>query len=106
MDLGPGLLLGTRKYVLSINWHTKSQGPKKKCTRFTRGRIHPCPAHTAHNLGNFTPYTLWFVESFNSSTLTVRFRSETKKFHTSIHLFDSQEITVLKNAELICESFE
>ena len=29
------------------NWHTKSQGPKKKLAHFTRGRIHPYPAHTA-----------------------------------------------------------
>ena len=35
---------------ISINWHTKSQGgPKKKCIRFSRGRINLCPAHTACN---------------------------------------------------------
>ena len=33
--------------AIFINWHTKSQGPKKKWTHFTRGRVHPCPAHTA-----------------------------------------------------------
>ena len=30
---------------ISINWHIKSQGPKKKCTGITRERIHPRPAH-------------------------------------------------------------
>ena len=30
---------------ISINWHTKSQGPKKKCiTCFTSRMIHSCPA--------------------------------------------------------------
>ena len=26
---------------ISINWHTKSQGPKKKCIHFSSGRIKP-----------------------------------------------------------------
>ena len=34
---------------MSINWHTKSQGPNKKCTHFSRGMIHSCPAGTARN---------------------------------------------------------
>ena len=34
---------------ISINWYTKSQGPKKKCTYFTKGTIHSCPADTARN---------------------------------------------------------
>ena len=34
---------------ISINWYTKSQGPKKKYTHFTKGRIHSCPADTARN---------------------------------------------------------
>ena len=34
---------------ISISWHTKSQGPKKKCTHFTRERIHSCPVDTARN---------------------------------------------------------
>ena len=34
---------------ISINWHTKSQGPMKKCVHFSRGRIHSCPADTARN---------------------------------------------------------
>ena len=34
---------------ISIKWHTKRQGLKKKCTRFTKGRIYPCPAHSACN---------------------------------------------------------
>ena len=49
---------------ISTNWYTKSQGPKKKGISFSRGRIYPCPAHTARNSGSFTPYTLWSVESF------------------------------------------
>ena len=31
---------------ISINWYTKSQGPKKKCTHgthFKKERIHSCP---------------------------------------------------------------
>ena len=54
---------------MSINWHTKSQGPKKKCDNFSRGRINPWPAHTARNKGSFTPYTLRSVESFFSPTV-------------------------------------
>ena len=34
---------------ISTNWHTTSQGPTKKCIHFTRGRIDPCPTHTARN---------------------------------------------------------
>ena len=30
---------------ISINWHTNSQGPKKNCVRFSRGRIYLIP-HT------------------------------------------------------------
>ena len=26
-----------------MNWHTKSQGPKKKCIHFSMGRINPAP---------------------------------------------------------------
>ena len=54
---------------MSMNWHTKSQGPKKKCNNFSRGRINPWPAHTARNKGSFTPYALWSVESFFSPTV-------------------------------------
>ena len=54
---------------MSINWHTKSQGPKKKCTHFSRGRIHSCPADTACNQGSFTSMALWSVQSFLSSTV-------------------------------------
>ena len=54
---------------MSINWHTKSQGPKKKCTHFSRGRIHSCPAGTARNQGSFTSMALWSVQSFLSSTV-------------------------------------
>ena len=57
---------------MSINWHTKSQGPKKKCTHFSRGRIHSCPAGTARNQGSFTSMALWSVQSFLSSTVYTR----------------------------------
>ena len=49
--------------------HTKSQGPKKKCTHFTRERIHSCPVDTARNKGSFTTIALWSVKSFNSPTV-------------------------------------
>ena len=32
---------------ISTNWHTKSQGPKKKWVNFTKGSIHPFPAQAA-----------------------------------------------------------
>ena len=54
---------------MAINWHTKSQGPKKKCAHFSRGRIHSCPAGTARNQGSFTSMALWSVQSFLSSTV-------------------------------------
>ena len=31
---------------MSINWHTKSQGPKTKCVNFSRGRIDSYLAHS------------------------------------------------------------
>ena len=55
---------------MSTKWHTKSQGPKKKCIHFSRGRINPWPAHTARNKGSFTPYALWSVKSLNSPTVS------------------------------------
>ena len=54
---------------MAINWHTKSQGPKKKCAHFSWGRIHSCPAGTARNQGSFTSMALWSVQSFLSSTV-------------------------------------
>ena len=58
---------------MSINWHTKSQGPKKKCAHFSRGsgRINSCPAGTARNQGSFTSMALWSVQSFLSSTVSL-----------------------------------
>ena len=50
-----------------MNWHTKSQGPKKKCTHFTRERIDSCSMDTAHNKGSFTSIALWSVQSFLSN---------------------------------------
>ena len=37
-----------------MNWHTKSQGPMKKCSYFIKVRIHQCPVHTVGNWGSFT----------------------------------------------------
>ena len=54
---------------MAINWHTKSQGPKKKCAHFSWGRIHSCPAGTACNQGSFTSMALLSVQSFLSSTV-------------------------------------
>ena len=34
---------------ISTNWHTTSQGPKKKSIQITKERTDPCPAHTARN---------------------------------------------------------
>ena len=42
---------------------------EKKCTHFTKLRIHSCPADTARNLGDFITHALWSVESFNSPTV-------------------------------------
>ena len=56
---------------MSINWYIKSQGPKKKCTHFTKWRIHSCPADTARNQGSFTTHALWSVKSFNSPTVHI-----------------------------------
>ena len=52
-----------------INWHTKSQGPKKKCIHFFRGRINHCPAHTACNCGIVLLHIWRFVQSFFSPTV-------------------------------------
>ena len=57
---------------MSRNWHTKSQGPKKKCTNFFRGRIHSRLAGTARIQGTFTSMALWSVQSFMSITVCRR----------------------------------
>ena len=54
---------------ISTNWHTSSQGPKKKCIKITKRRIDPCPAHTARNKGSFTTMVLWTAQRFLSSTV-------------------------------------
>ena len=54
---------------ISTNWHTTSQGPKKKSIKITKGRIDPCPAHTARNKGSFTTMVLWIAQRFLSSTV-------------------------------------
>ena len=38
------------------NWHSTSQGPKKKSIQITKGKIDHCPAPTARNKGSFTRY--------------------------------------------------
>ena len=55
---------------ISTNWHTSSQGPKKKSIQITKGRIDPCPAHTARNKGSFTTMVLWIVQGFLGSTVS------------------------------------
>ena len=57
---------------ISIDWYTKSQGPKKKCIHFTRERIHSCSVDTARNKGSFTTIALWSVKSFNSPTVCIQ----------------------------------
>ena len=54
---------------ISTNWHTSSQGPKKKCIKITKRRIDPCPALTARNKGSFTTMVLWNVHGILSSTV-------------------------------------
>ena len=39
------------KRFIVENWHTKSQGNKKKCPHYIRRRVRPCPSHTAGNMG-------------------------------------------------------
>ena len=56
---------------ISMNWHTKSQGPKKKCANFSRGRIHSYSAGTARNQGSFTSMAQWSVQSFLSTTVCI-----------------------------------
>ena len=60
---------------ISMNWHTKSQGPKKKCAHFTRERIHSCSVDTARNKGSFTSIALWSVQSFFSPTVHVYYHN-------------------------------
>ena len=54
---------------MSTNWHTTSQGPKKKSIQITKGKIDHCPAPTARNKGSFTTMVLWIVQRFLSSTV-------------------------------------
>ena len=55
---------------ISTNWHTTIQGPKKKSIKITKGRIDPCPDHTARNKGSFTTtMALWTVQRILSSTV-------------------------------------
>ena len=103
---------------MSINWHTKSQGPKKKCTHFSRGRIHSCPAGTARNQGSFTSMALWSVQSFLSSTVHTYVDRVTNYFQyfcsvpkvlalhsaVSVDLLQKQTfpICLIKNLTLVC----
>ena len=49
---------------MSINWHTKSQGPKTKCFYFSRVRIHSSPVDPTRNIGSFTSMAIWTVNPF------------------------------------------
>ena len=63
-------LVNSNWLEIFINWHTKSQGPKKKCTCFTRGRRGP--THVLHKPPAIRVVLLhkWrFVQSFSSSTV-------------------------------------
>ena len=55
---------------ISINWHIKSQGPKKKCIRFSRGMIYPCSTHTAW-IKVVLLHKSWFVQSFLSRSVCI-----------------------------------
>ena len=53
---------------ISINWHTKSQGPKKKCTLFQDGGSTLAPP-TLLLIRVVLLHTDWFVKFFNSPTV-------------------------------------
>ena len=66
---------------MSINWHTKSKGPKKKYAHFSRGRINPgpylCPGPAlptllVNRVLSIIPYALRSVRSFNSPTVCIK----------------------------------
>ena len=63
---------------ISIDFHTKSQGPMNKCSHFTKGRIHPCSAHTACNWGSFTPKIAFCSILFFPNCIMLRFCLELK----------------------------
>ena len=80
---------------------TKSQGPKKKCTRFIRMRIHSCSVDTSRNYqGSFTSMALWSVQSFLSTTV----------FYNEITYFlifsDNEQVIGVptKNAEIVIQA--
>ena len=52
-----------------INWQTMSQGPMNKCSHFTKGRIHPCFAHTPPVIRVVLLQKSCFVQSFFLSTV-------------------------------------
>ena len=43
---------------MSINWHTKSQGLKKKCISFSKGRINPWPICCLFSSCLFSSFTV------------------------------------------------
>ena len=57
---------------ISIYWHTKSQGPLKKCSHFTKVRVHPCAVHTTCNKGSFTPKNLVLFNPFFPNCKPIR----------------------------------
>ena len=68
---------------MSIDWHTTSQGPKKKCVHFSRGRINPWSVHTAYVKQRF-------VKSFNSPTVSTMapLSSERVTYNHRLHIMD------------------
>ena len=79
---------------MSINWHTTSQGPKKKSIKITKQIIDPCPAHTARNKGSFTTMVLWTVQRFLSSTVCIYHRSG--KAVKGVYVEKSKKIMIKK----------
>ena len=78
---------------ISINWHTKSQGPEKKCICFTRGRINTCPAHTT------------FVQSFLSRSVSIDCYLYTSFSLEEILVGSSNKDDFVKNSSLALAAF-
>ena len=72
---------------VSANWHTISQGPKKSI-QISKGRIDPCPAHTACNKGSFTAMVLWIVQRLLSSTVLKKLICRNTRSQSFLQLFN------------------
>ena len=93
-------------FFSSENWHTKSQGPKKKIYVLKVGGSAISPSHTASNKGSFTPLHSELFKEFVPELylmLYIEFQSEIDfycfffKFQTTIECFTS-----LSNCALYC----